>query len=113
MKEIALESYKDCIGNEVRVGDVITYPGRSGSSLWMNFGKVTKITKVKEDSFYNREYTLVQVLRPILRYRSFYCDDDDNTVEGWKKVTLYCINRHVKLFGWQSPILKQLFEKEI
>jgi len=113
MKEdiiVQLESYKDCCGNDVKVGDVITYPGRTGSSLWMNFGKVTKITQKTEDSYYGkRTFTLVQVLRPLLMWH----DLEDNELEGWKKVTLYCINRHVKLFGWQSPILKQLFEKEI
>jgi hypothetical protein len=108
--QVELKSYKDCIGNDVKVGDVITYPGRSGSSLWMNFGKVTKITKVKEDSFYNREYVSVQVLRPILMWHGL---EPNNTLEGWKKVSLQCINRHVKLFGWQSPILKELFEKKI
>lgn len=109
MKKIALESYKDCIGNDVKVGDVITYPGRSGSSLWMNFGKVTKITKIFDrHSYYGygpSEYIMVQVLRPLLSW--------DDKLEGWKKVGLICLNRHVKLFGWQSPILKELFEKEI
>lgn len=33
----------DMIGNEIQVGSVIVYPGRRGSSLWMNVGFVLEI----------------------------------------------------------------------
>lgn len=31
---------KDFIGNEIKEGSKIVYPGRSGSSLWMNYAVV-------------------------------------------------------------------------
>lgn len=34
---------KDIRGIEIEVGDIIVYPGRGGSSLWMNKGVVTDI----------------------------------------------------------------------
>jgi hypothetical protein len=34
---------KDIRGVEIEVGDFIVYPGRGGSSLWMNAGIVTEI----------------------------------------------------------------------
>ena len=34
---------KDFLDNDINVGDTIVYPGRQGSSLWMNKGKVVGI----------------------------------------------------------------------
>lgn len=34
---------RDCVGQEIVVGSVITYPGRRGSTLWMNTGIVREI----------------------------------------------------------------------
>lgn len=39
---------KDFRGTSINVGDRIVYPGRSGSSLWMNEAIVTEI-ETKED----------------------------------------------------------------
>ena len=36
---------KDQYGRLIKIGDVITYPGRSGSSLWMNTAVVYDITE--------------------------------------------------------------------
>lgn len=35
----------DCRGVEINPGDDIVYPGRHGSSLWMNVARVKEITK--------------------------------------------------------------------
>jgi len=40
----------DYFGNQIEVGDTIVYPGRQGSSLWMNHMVVTKVTGLP-DSF--------------------------------------------------------------
>lgn len=34
---------KDFFGNVIKVGDCIVYPGRQGSSMWMNVGTVIAI----------------------------------------------------------------------
>ena len=36
---------KDIRGFKILRGDIVVYPGRRGSSLWMNQGEVTNITK--------------------------------------------------------------------
>lgn len=36
---------KDIVGNELKVGDTIAYPGRSGSALWLTTAKITEIQK--------------------------------------------------------------------
>jgi hypothetical protein len=38
----------DFRGNRIKVGDTIVYPGRSGSSMWMQEAKVTEIVMVTE-----------------------------------------------------------------
>lgn len=35
---------KDFIGREIKQGSYIVYPGRQGSSLWMNLGHVVDVT---------------------------------------------------------------------
>ena len=39
----------DILGQEIKEGDYITYPGRSGSCLWMNFAKVVKIEEQRDE----------------------------------------------------------------
>jgi hypothetical protein len=34
----------DFLGNEIKPGETIVYPGRVGSSLWMNKGVVVDVT---------------------------------------------------------------------
>lgn len=33
---------QDMLGNEIVVGDMVVYPGRQSSSLWMNCGRVVE-----------------------------------------------------------------------
>lgn len=33
---------QDMLGNEIAVGDMVAYPGRQSSSLWMNYGRVVE-----------------------------------------------------------------------
>jgi len=37
----------DSIGQELSAGDFIVYPGRGGSSLWLNFAVIQKVIKDK------------------------------------------------------------------
>lgn len=34
---------KDALGNEIEIGDIITYPGRQSSSMWLNYAVVIGI----------------------------------------------------------------------
>ncbi len=45
----------DAIGNELRVGDYVTYPGRQGSSLWLNFGKILEKKMIKAPGWHRDE----------------------------------------------------------
>jgi len=38
---------KDILGVELRVGDVIAYPGRRGSRMWMNVGSIVNFGSYK------------------------------------------------------------------
>ena len=37
---------KDFLGNTIKVGSYVAYPGRRGSSLWMNVGRVAEMNTV-------------------------------------------------------------------
>lgn len=39
----------DFLGKEIRVGDLVVWPGRKGSSLWMNSGKVIALETVEDN----------------------------------------------------------------
>ena len=39
--------FHDFLGNAVKVGDKIVYPGRQGSHMWLNEGVVTKLNETK------------------------------------------------------------------
>lgn len=38
-----VEVCKDFLGQEIKAGDTIVYPGRQGSKLWMNRAKVLTV----------------------------------------------------------------------
>ena len=37
---------EDYFGQEIRVGDLLVYPGRQSSNLWMNHIRVTKVEEI-------------------------------------------------------------------
>ena len=43
LKNLGENMLNDFRGIEILVGDVIAYPGRKGSSLWLSFGRVTYV----------------------------------------------------------------------
>jgi hypothetical protein len=58
-----MKTILDCIGQEISVGDIVAYPGRSGSDLWMNLGVVTKIRKDLEGVIFVKSVCLVGMMR--------------------------------------------------
>jgi hypothetical protein len=66
---------KDFLGRELKVGQRIVYPGRGGSSLWMNQGHITGIG----DNY-------IEVLRIQTTW-------DPKPTGETKKVRIYCYDR--------------------
>lgn len=40
---VATDAARDFLGREIQVGNLITYPVRKGSSMWLNKLKVTQV----------------------------------------------------------------------
>jgi hypothetical protein len=78
----------DRIGQKIEVGDTITYPGRSGSSQWLNFSLVTGIKDVK-----NRYTGWTDSILKV------------QTVRTGKNTTVYCLERVIKLSHEQVAAL--------
>jgi hypothetical protein len=55
------EPMKDFLGNEIQIGDTIVYPGRQGSTMWMNIAEVVGID-------YDQQYVHSPIL-PVLHVR--------------------------------------------
>jgi hypothetical protein len=79
---------EDALGNLIKVGDVVMYPGRQGSSIWNSFSIVREIV-VGED-WAKRPYRRLKVTNVAER--------------GWHKkevvvrnTTVYCLDRVVVL----------------
>lgn len=54
----------DFLGKTINVGDTIVYPGRRGSSLWLNWGVVREIV---DREGYGGELSVLRVGRRIIR----------------------------------------------
>lgn len=44
---------KDCVGQEIKKGSCIVYPGRSGSCLYLNHGIVDEIVQEGDGTYQN------------------------------------------------------------
>lgn len=53
----------DFRGLEIRIGDLIAYPRRSGSAMWMQHGTVTGILTSDELDIRNEDGKDVRILR--------------------------------------------------
>lgn len=51
----------DYFNNDIHVGDIVAYPGRSGSSLWMNHGKVIEVVCKKRHEWSDETVTKLRV----------------------------------------------------
>ena len=67
----------DFRGTEINIGDTIVYPGRSGSSLWMNEGVVIDFEEYQPYYSFEQTITTLKVKR----------------VDTKKVVTVYCTER--------------------
>jgi stress-induced morphogen len=36
---------QDLLGNEIKIGDMVAYPGRKSSSMWVSVGKVVEVCR--------------------------------------------------------------------
>lgn len=53
--------FLDFLGNEIRVGNTVVYPGRQGAHLWLNKGLVEELGHIKHWS--GREIKRIKVRR--------------------------------------------------
>ena len=79
----------DYFGNQILVGDLVVYPNRQGSSMWMNRGTVTAVgTKVRATSTVDI-YPVIQ----IRKVQTYY----DGRFAGLRNVEVECLNRVIVL----------------
>lgn len=72
--------YKDQYNNEIKVGDIITYPGRVGSSLWMNTAVVESL-----DSYVSWRRRESKPRLGVSVFSETYVYSAPNTTGTWKR----------------------------
>lgn len=60
---------KDMLGNKIKVGDMVTYPVRRSSSMWMSYGRVVKCDEGIENPDPLTNHPTWQYLNPSLKVR--------------------------------------------
>ena len=53
---------EDILGNELKAGDTIAYPRRSGSALWMTTGVIVAIEEF-EDWWSKKKFPMLKVMK--------------------------------------------------
>ena len=66
---------KDFLNNDINVGDTIVYPGRQGSSLWMNKAKVIGIEMEHRPSWSYHYVPTLLVQRDNGKVYKVYCTE--------------------------------------
>ena len=56
-----MSQLKDFLGQDLNVGDIVTYPVRQGSSMWMSIGKITSIEE-KRRHYSNDVYFVPHII---------------------------------------------------
>lgn len=112
--ERAIMEYKDTLGCDVEVGDVIVYPGRLGSALWTNIAVVWKLGQKKR--WYNFEPQ--PVLHVILIRKRFNWKEQKDTystrktaivnIENAAVVTSTVLGLDLKTQGFQNKLIKNV-----
>jgi len=87
---------KDQFGREIKIGDFITYPVRSGSSVHMSSSIVEEIKYWEGGrAFRNAEgkWETVKVLRPKLKIVGLRRNWDNEAIGGIYKSNVVCVSR--------------------
>lgn len=66
---------RDALGQELVVGDFITYPGRSGSNMWINFGIIKELVNNKLKVYITGEKYYFKGSKTIRRIAVVSCID--------------------------------------
>ena len=83
--------HRDYFGNKIKQGDLICWPNRQGSSMWMNHGYVVGLG-FKESTFNNR------LPLPVLQVKRVQVTALDNRPTGrYRNVEIECLERVVAL----------------
>lgn len=80
-----MKKVTDYLEQEIHIGDFIVWPGRQGSSLWMNNGTVLGIAHGKD--WNDREFAKLQV--------EVNTSNWDGSKKGKRKTTISCVDRVV------------------
>lgn len=88
--------HRDYFGNKIKRGDLICWPNRQGSSMWMNHGYVVGLG-FKESTLKNR------LPLPVLQVKRVQVTALDNRPTGrYRNVEIECLERVVAL-GREKP----------
>jgi hypothetical protein len=82
---------QDYFKNDINVGDIVAYPGRGGSSMWMNHARVLEVVTKPRYSWQTPPCDMVTKLKvePL--------DMDMKTCAGTRTSTLECFDRMINL----------------
>ena len=72
---------QDALGNEIVVGDMVVYPGRQDSFMWMNYGRVVECVEGELNPHAVNNYGFEKWLKhPSIRVRKQQTNYRDDTV---------------------------------
>lgn len=77
--------FKDLLGQELKVGDIITYPVRRGSSMWMSFGKIYHLEEKEVKRYWSFELIKIVDCKVVVKSDSTFCVNWDWTKKSHKK----------------------------
>ena len=107
LKGYKMDRVSDRFDNELKVGDFITYPCRSGSSMWLNEARIVDI-KLYSD-FYRGIQPMLIVEVPTTK--SSYDKETRKYIHTpcMRKTTIYCLGRVTLLEGMSKEKVEKDF----
>lgn len=111
-----MEKPETFLKEPINVGDVLAYPVRQGSSMWINFGVVTGFG---EYSGYFAKESLTRINIEVPSSRWVYVEDGDSyNISQMKQTHLEVISRtfqvsDVSKLEFGSPELQKMFMKRV
>ncbi len=88
---------RDIRGIEIEVGDTVAYPGRAGSSMWMNVGRVLEIVNRTRYRPYTESYEPDPFLRLLCQQKNWRGEDI-----GTRKSCTSKLDRVVVVEKWHA-----------